>query len=147
MWWRDAVVYQIYPRSFPDPDGRGWYLHSFYPEQPDRDWRNPDVPHGIGEAMRFWLDRGADGFRVDAVERLMKDAELRDDPPASAPFALPLHEEYAELEHVHSIDSPDIGLALARIREAAGESPLVGEVYLPAERAARYVDWLDLAFG
>jgi alpha-glucosidase len=133
----------------PDPydRARGWYLHSFYPEQPDLDWRNPEVVAAMQGVMRFWLDRGVDGFRIDAIERLVKDAELRDDPPASAPFALPLGDEYAELEHLYSTNRPDIGQALAAIRDAAADSPLVGEVYLPAADVTPYLDYLDLAFA
>ena len=69
-------------------DGR-YYLHSFYPEQPDLDWRNPEVVAAMQDVLRFWLERGADGYRVDAIDRLLKDPELRDDPPASEPFGLP----------------------------------------------------------
>jgi glycosidase len=133
----------------PDPyeRGLGWYLHSFYPEQPDLDWRNPEVVSAMQGVIRFWLERGADGFRVDAIDRLVKDAELRDDPPASAPFALPLQEEYAELEHLYSTNSPDIHAALAAIRAAAGDALLVGEVYLPAAQVTPYLEHLDLAFA
>jgi glycosidase len=133
----------------PDPyeRGRGWYLHSFYPEQPDLDWRNPEVVAAMQRAIRFWIDRGVDGFRLDALDRLVKDADLRDDPPASAPFALPLQEEYAQLEHLYSTNSPDIHQALASIREAAGDAMLVGEVYLPAAQVTPYLEHLDLAFA
>src|SRR5437773_9658155 len=62
-----------------------WYLHTFYPEQPDLDWRNPEVVAAMQEVMRFWLDRGVDGFRVDALNVVVKDEQLRDDPPATAP--------------------------------------------------------------
>jgi alpha-glucosidase len=133
----------------PDPlnRGRGWYLHSFYPEQPDLDWRNPEVVAAMQGVLRFWLDRGVDGFRLDAIDRLVKDADLRDDPPASAPFALPLDEEYARLEHLYSSNSPDIREALGAIREAAGDALLVGEVYLPAAQVTPYLEHLDLAFA
>jgi alpha-glucosidase len=133
----------------PDPHGRGrgWYLHSFYPEQPDLDWRNPEVVAAMQDVVRFWLDRGVDGFRLDAIDRLVKDAELRDDPPASAPFALPLDEEYARLEHLYSSNSPDIREALGAIREAAGDALLVGEVYLPVAQVTPYLEHLDLAFA
>jgi alpha-glucosidase len=130
-----------------DPAGRGWYLHSYYPEQPDLDWRNPDVVRAMRGVMRFWLDRGVAGFRLDAIDRLVKDRDLRDDPPASAPFALPLPEEYAKLEHLYSVNSPDIRAALAELRGEAGDSLLVGEVYLPTAQLAPYLESLDLAFG
>src|SRR3954453_8085911 len=133
----------------PDPHerGLGWYLHSFYPEQPDLDWRNPEGVSAMQGVMRFWLERGVDGFRLDALDRLVKDKDLRDDPPASAPFALPLQEEYAQLEHLYSTNSPDIAGALAAIREDAGEALLVGEVYLPAAQVTPYLEHLDLAFA
>jgi alpha-glucosidase len=124
-----------------------WYLHSFFPEQPDLNWRNPEVRTRIGEVIRGWLARGVDGFRIDAIDRLMKDAQLRDDPPASGPPALPAHPEPAALEHVHSRNAPDIGEALASLREAAGDSFLVGEIYLPAAKLAPYLPSLDAAFA
>jgi glycosidase len=123
-----------------------WFLHSFFPEQPDLDWRNPEVVRAMREVVRFWLARGADGYRVDAVDRLLKDPELRDDPPASEPFVLPLAEEYARLEHLYSVNAPDIGSALAALREAAGDALLVGEVYLPTAGLAPYIEHLDAAF-
>lgn len=124
-----------------------WYLHSFYPEQPDLDWRNPEVREAIGDVVRFWLGRGVDGFRVDAIDRLLKDPQLRDDPPADTPFALPLADEYARLEHRHSTNDPEIGDALAALRRAAGDRLLVGEVYLPAAQLEPYLAQLDLAFA
>jgi alpha-glucosidase len=54
-----------------------WYLHSFLPQQPDLNWDNPEVEAAMHEVLRFWLDRGVDGFRVDAVFRLAKDPLLR----------------------------------------------------------------------
>jgi glycosidase len=123
-----------------------WYLHSFYPEQPDLDWRNPEVIAAMQDVVRFWLDRGVDGFRIDAIDRLLKDPDLRDDPPARAPPALPLLDEYATLEHLHSVNAPDIETALTALREAAGDAFLVGEVYLPTAALAPYLRHLDAAF-
>jgi alpha-glucosidase len=60
---------------------RQYYYHSFLVEQPDLNWRNPQVRAAIAEVMRFWLDRGVDGFRVDASAVLIKDELLRDNPP------------------------------------------------------------------
>ena len=109
-----------------------YYLHSFYPEQPDLDWRNPEVIAAMQDALGFWIERGAAGYRVDAIDRLMKDAELRDDPPATEPFGLPLQPRRLKLALTHSRNAPDIGTALAKIREAVGDRLLVGEVYLPS---------------
>ncbi|GEP07060.1 alpha-amylase family glycosyl hydrolase [Methylobacterium oxalidis] len=57
------------------------YYHAFLPEQPDLNWRNPDVRAAMHEVMRFWLERGVDGFRIDAAAVLAEDALLRDEPP------------------------------------------------------------------
>ena len=58
-----------------------YYLHSFLPQQPDLNWRNPDVREAMYKVLQFWLDRGVDGFRVDVLWLLIKDAAFRDNPP------------------------------------------------------------------
>jgi alpha-glucosidase len=123
-----------------------WYLHSFYPEQPDLDWRNPEVVRAMQDVVRFWIERGVDGFRLDAIDRLMKDPALRDDPPASEPFGLPLLEHEIGRDLRHSRNAPGIERALAALREAAGDALLVGEIYLPATKHAPYLAYLDRAF-
>jgi len=138
------------PAWSPDPHGRGWYLHSFYPEQPDLDWRNPEVGEAFGAALRFWLDRGVDGFRLDALDRLLKDPQRRDDRVrhAGSPVVLPeSNPEYAQLEHNRSRNAPDIETAVAQLRAAAGDAFLVGEVYLRSEGLAPYLIDLDVAFS
>jgi glycosidase len=127
-------------------DGR-FYLHSFYPEQPDLDWRNPEVVAAMQDGLRFWLERGADGYRVDAIDRLLKDEQLRDDPPASEPFGLPLGEHEVNLALTNSRNAPDTGDALAKIREACGDAFLVGEVYLPSARWQPYSRYFDAVFA
>jgi alpha-glucosidase len=127
-------------------DGR-YYLHSFYSEQPDLDWRNPEVIAGMQEVVRFWLGRGVDGYRVDAIDRLLKDPQLRDDPPATAPPPLPVSPAEAKLALRHSRNAPDTAQALAEIRAAAGDALLVGEVYLPAAQWQPYLEQLDAAFA
>jgi alpha-glucosidase len=146
--WRSTFGGPAWSR---DPHGRGWYLHSFYPEQPDLDWRNPEVGQAFGAALRFWLDRGADGFRLDALDRLLKDPQRRDDRVRDdrSPKVLPEdNAEYAELEHDRSRDAPDIATAIAQLRAAVGGNAfLVGEVYLRSERLAPYLADLDAAFS
>jgi len=63
-----------------DADRGRYYLHNFAPEQPDLDWWNPDVRREFEGILRFWLDRGVAGFRIDVAHALIKDRELRDDP-------------------------------------------------------------------
>ena len=127
-------------------DGR-YYLHSFYPEQADVDWRNPELVAAMQDALRFWIERGAAGYRVDAIDRLLKDPQLRDDPPAGEPFGLPLRQDEAKLALTNSRNAPDTGAALAKIREAVGDALLVGEVYLPSARWQPYLEHLDAAFA
>jgi alpha-glucosidase len=125
-----------------------WYLHSFYPEQPDLNWRRGDVRAAMADVLRFWIARGVDGFRLDAIDRLLKDPQLRDDPPASGPPALPEHGDCATLDMRHSRNAPDIGEALAVLRAGAGDDALlVGEVYLPAAELGPYLEHVDVAFA
>jgi alpha-glucosidase len=67
-----------------DPSTGQYYGHAFLKEQPDLNWRNPEVREAMYDAMRFWLKRGVDGFRVDVIYHLLKDASLRDNPPNPA---------------------------------------------------------------
>jgi glycosidase len=97
--------------------------------------------------VRFWLERGADGFRVDAIDRMVKDAELRDEPPATSAFPFPLHPDAAVLERRYSVNRPEVVDALRAIREAAGDALLVGEVFEPASELPRYLEVLDLVFS
>ena len=124
-----------------------WYLHSFYPEQPDLNWRNPEVVTAMQDVVRFWLGRGVDGFRLDAIDRLVKDEQLRDDPPASRPFPLPLDPEAARLEMRYSGNRPEAIDALRALREAAGDALLVGELYRPVDEYAPWLEVLDLVFA
>jgi alpha-glucosidase len=140
--WRSAFGGSAWTRL-----GDRYYLHSFYPEQPDLDWRNPEVVAAMQEVFRFWLDRGADGFRIDAIDRLLKDRELRDDPPASEPFGLPLRPDEAKFALSMSRNAPDIGEAIAKIREACGDAFLIGEIYLPSTKWQPYLEHLDAAFA
>jgi alpha-glucosidase len=142
--WRAAFGGSSWGRD--EQTGR-FYLHSFFPEQADLNWRNPEVRGQMTGAMRFWIDRGVDGFRLDALDRLMKDPELRDDPPATHRPGLPGDPQDLELDHVHSRNAPDLGSALKEIRDAVGDVLLIGEVYLPIAEAAPYLDSLDVVFN
>ncbi len=142
--WRSAFGGSAWSRD--ERSGR-WYLHTFYPEQPDLDWRNPEVVAAMQDVVRFWLGRGIDGFRVDALTAIVKDAELRDDPPATGMFALPSTGEFGELEHVYSANRPEAVEALAALREAAGDALLIGEVYLGTAEYARWLEHVDLVFA
>src|SRR6185312_11912199 len=106
--------------GYDEQTGR-YFLHSFFPEQADLNWRNPEVREQMLGAMRFWIEHGVDGFRLDALDRLMKDPELRDDPPATHRSELPGDAQDLELDHVHSRNAPDLGDALQAIRHTGGQ--------------------------
>lgn len=160
-WFREHPEYYVWADEPPnnwvaafggpawtrDEESGRFYLHSFYPQQPDLDWRVPEVRDAMARVIRFWVERGVDGFRVDAVQQLMKDSELRDDPLATTPFMLPLGDEYGRLEHVHSAAGAEIEVALGAMREAAVGALLVGEVYRPTRDLPPYLEHLDLAFA
>ncbi|MEP9351784.1 alpha-amylase family glycosyl hydrolase [Xanthobacter sp. KR7-225] len=116
-----------------------YYCHAFLPEQPDLDWRNPQVVAAMHNVMRFWFSRGVDGLRIDALWHLMKDELLRDNPPDPA-FREGMN-PYRRLLPVHSTDTAEVHDAIAGMRQVAdafGDRLLIGEAYLPFERLAAY---------
>ena len=116
-----------------------YYYHAFLPEQPDLNWRNPAVVDAMIGVLRFWLDRGVDGFRVDVIWHLVKDADFRDNPPN--PRWTEAERPYDSQIHVHSTDQPEVHQVIARMRrlfDEYSERVLIGEIYLPVERLVRY---------
>ena len=125
-----------------DPGTGQYYLHTFYPEQPDLNWRNPEVAAAIGDVLRFWFARGVDGFRVDAIIHAVKDPQLRDNPPAGPPIP-PFPPDKSGHDPIWTVDLPEVTQVVGFLRGVADEYPgrlLVGEAYLPVERLARYLD-------
>lgn len=116
-----------------------YYYHAFLPEQPDLNWRNPQVRAAMYDILRFWLRRGADGFRVDVITHLMKDEELRDNP--RNPAWTSKQPEYEQLLHTNSADHPDVHDVIAEMRNVIDEFDdrlLIGEIYLPMHRLVAY---------
>jgi alpha-glucosidase len=116
-----------------------YYYHAFLAAQPDLNWRNPAVRSAIYETMRFWFRRGVDGFRVDVIWHLIKDAEFRDNPPNPGFRAtdLPHH----RLVPLYTVDRPEVHDVIAEMRRVADEFSdrvLIGEIYLPLERLVAY---------
>ncbi len=136
-----------------DPTTEQFYLHSFYPEQPDLNWRNPDVAAAIADVMRFWLARGVDGFRVDAIPAAIKDVRLRDNPPTRRPSILPGLAIGTRQDPLWNVNRPEVHDVVRHLRRVASEFPeslLVGEAYLPVEELAPYFgsgDEFQLAFN
>jgi alpha-glucosidase len=122
-----------------DPNTDQYYYHTFLSAQPDLNWRNPAVRNAMHDVMRFWLRRGVDGFRVDAIWFLIKDDQFRDNPHNHdfRPGGLPRD----ELIPLYTADLPEVHDAISGMRRVLDEFPdrvLLGEIYLPIERLVAY---------
>ena len=115
--WRDGDAGHARPTtgSRPSPTSPAWtwdeatgqwYLHQFLPEQPDLNWANPEVVEAMHGVMRFWLDRGVDGFRIDVVHGIGKDPALPDDPPEVAGIPHSALNDTAETHELHPGHAP-----------------------------------------
>jgi alpha-glucosidase len=137
-----------------DAETGQYYLHSFYAEQPDLNWRNPAVADAMADVMRFWFRRGIDGFRVDAIFAAIKDELLRDNPPDRRPSAIPGMGRDAGQDPLWSMSRPEVHEVVRHLRRVADEFDgrlLVGEAYVPVEELAAYLgnnadDEFHLAF-
>ncbi len=127
-----------------------YYLHNFLESQPDLNWWNPEVHEAFENILRFWLDRGVAGVRIDVAHGLYKDAELRDDPPATVG-----PESRFGLAGVYSKNRPEVHDVYRSWRKLAGqydpEGLLLGETWvLDTERLAAFYgadDELQLGFN
>jgi alpha-glucosidase len=141
--WRAAFDPAAPAWTFDEESGQ-WYLHLFEPSQPDLDWDEPAVREAMADVLRFWLDRGVDGFRADVVHCIGKDPALPDNPP-----------EVESLPHCVVNDVPVTHQRIRELRALLGTYPgdrmMVGEVYLlSAAQVATYYgdgDELHLAFN
>jgi alpha-glucosidase len=147
--WRDAAEDGGPPNNWlSNFGGSGWewdattrqyYYHSFLKQQPDVNWRNPSLREAMFDVLRFWLDRGVDGFRVDVMWLLFKDEQFRNNPinPAS-------HEgspASQRLLPIFNADRPEVHSLVASMRsvlDSYGERLLLGEIYLPINQLVLY---------
>ncbi|SNS23078.1 alpha-glucosidase [Granulicella rosea] len=116
-----------------------YYCHSFLKEQPDLNWHNPQVREAIYAAMRFWLDKGVDGFRMDVLWLLIKDDQFRDNPPN--PDWRPGDSTSWMVLPRYTADQPETHLIVAEMRAVMDKYPervLIGEIYLPLSELVRY---------
>ncbi|MDE1922052.1 MAG: alpha-glucosidase [Gammaproteobacteria bacterium] len=111
-----------------------FYYHKFYRQQPDLNWRNPRVEKAMFAAMRFWLDRGVAGFRLDAIPQLFEDPRLRDERPLGGVNA----QGDPVLDESKTSDLPEVHGVMRRLRRLIeaypGHRVLIGETYLPSIR-------------
>jgi alpha-glucosidase len=129
--------------------GPGWtydeatgqfFMHSFLAQQPDLNWRNAEVREAMYGAMRFWLDKGVDGFRMDVLWLLIKDAQFRDNP--MNPEWRPGGSSFGRYLPLYTANRPETHEIVAEMRSLldgyTGERLLIGEIYLPIDELVRY---------
>jgi alpha-glucosidase len=147
--WRDPAPDGGPPNNWlSNFGGSGWtldartgqyYYHSFLPQQPDLNWRNPAVRAAMADVLRFWLDRGVDGFRVDVMWMMIKDDQFRDNPPN--PGYAPGGSSHDRLIPLYTTDRPevhDVVAGLRRVLDEYDDRVLIGELYLPIDRLVTY---------
>ena len=123
--------------TFDEATGQ-YYLHQFVREQPELNYRNPAVLDAMLSEMRFWLERGVDGFRVDVIWLMIKDAELRDEPNDPNWDGVNPH---FRLQHIYTQDQPEVHEVIRRMRALLDEYDdrmMVGEIYLPNKQLMDY---------
>ena len=116
-----------------------FYYHAYLKQQPDLNWRNREVQAAIHDAMRFWLDRGVDGFRVDVIWHLIKDDQFRSNPPN--PDYRPGEWPYRQFLATYTTDRPEVHDIIGGMRavmDSYEDRLLIGEIYLPVDRLVTY---------
>lgn len=147
--WRDCQAGDAPPTNWVsefggcaweyDPVSGQCYYHAFLKHQPDLNWRNPAVRAAMHDVLRFWLDRGVDGFRIDVVHHLIEDDQFRDNPP-NLNFRSGMPPADA-LERVYTVDRPEVHDIVAGLRKVVDEYPdrvLIGEIHLPLQKLVAY---------
>jgi alpha-glucosidase len=147
--WRDAGSEGAPPNNWiSDFGGPAWtwdeasaqyYAHAFLPQQPDLNWRNPAVREAMHDVMRFWMKRGADGFRIDVLWHVIKDANFANNPVN--PGFKPGMNEMLRVLQTRSTDQEEVHAITRGLRQVADEFPdaaLLGEIYLPIDRLVTY---------
>ncbi len=114
-----------------DPKTNQYYYHEFYAEQPDLNWRNPEVKKAMFDSVRFWLDRGVAGFRLDAVPNLYEDPDFKDEKVLTGTNAF----GDPRLDTSLTENLPEVHQAMRELRQLIDSYPgnrvLIGETYLP----------------
>ena len=121
-----------------DPHTGQYYLHQFVSQQPELNYRNPEVLAAMLDSMRFWLDKGVDGFRVDVIWMMIKDEQLRDEAlnPDWDGF-----NPYDRIQHNYTHNQPEVHDLIREMRkvlDAYDERMMVGEIYLPNDSLMKY---------
>ena len=121
-----------------DEQTQQYYMHQFVKQQPELNYRNPAVLQAMLDAMRFWLERGVDGFRVDVMWLMIKDILLRDEPADPNWDGVTPHHS---LQHIYSADQPevhDLIRAMRSLLDSYDDRMMVGEIYLSNDKLMTY---------
>lgn len=130
-----------------------YYLHLFHKKQPDLNWRNPEVKAAMYDILRYWLDKGVDGFRMDVITFIIKDDQFRDNP--AVPAAGDVIGGYVAQEPLYTADRPEVHPILREVRALFEEYDpprvTIGEVWTPRPKWAEWFgennDELHLPFN
>ena len=127
--------------TFDEQTGQ-YYMHQFVPGQPELNWRNPEVKAAMLDTLRFWLDRGVDGFRMDVISLIIKDEQLRDNPPnPDTPPGLRENDLFGRLQQIYNLDQDDVHPVLKEIRQVFDEYDervAIGELWGTLDRWVKY---------
>ncbi|MGQ9369200.1 alpha-amylase family glycosyl hydrolase [Azospirillum sp. ST 5-10] len=124
--------------TFDERTGQ-YYYHAFLDRQPDLNWRNPEVVAAMHDVLRFWMERGVDGFRVDVIWHMIKDDRFRDNPPN--PGYQPGDAPNRAVIPRYTADRPEVHDVVEGLRAVIDEYPdrlIIGEIYLPVDRLVAY---------
>ncbi len=132
-----------------------YYFHHFLKEQPDLNWRNPEVKEAMLNVLRFWLERGVDGFRMDVVGMILKDPDFRDNPAnPNFPANLAENDLFSRQMNIYNQDLDEVHDLIASFRplmEEYGDRLTIGEVWYELPRWVMYYgksgQGLDLPFN
>jgi len=149
--WRDGKGPGLPPNNWQswfghsawtlDPKTNQYYYHYFYTQQPDLNWRNPEVHKAMDGVLEFWMNHGVAGFRIDAVSRLFEDPGLHDDP------YLPGYNVYGDrnIEHKYTDNLPEVHDVLKEVRRVVDHYP--GDPVLVTEADEPNIEELTKMYG
>jgi len=157
--WKDPKPGQLPPNNWLsvfggsaweyDPQTKQYYMHSFHKEQPDLNWRNPEVMKEMLDVLRFWLDRGVDGFRVDVPEWMIKDERFLDEPENPLFPDDSSEDPYHRLMHTYTLaqsEYVDVVKKFVDVLEEYGQKFIVTEVWSSSEQLIKVYNRIEKHF-
>lgn len=147
--WKDALEDGTAPNNWLsvfggsawewDEKTKQFYYHAFLKQQPDLNWRHPEVQDAMLDIMKFWIEKGVDGFRVDVMWHMIKDVQFRDN-PVNPDYHSHMG-SYEQLLPVYSTDQPEVHDIVHKMRnllDRYDDRMMIGEIYLPIHKLVTY---------